>query len=442
MVMFMNRITYVSILLFFAAVSGIFSQRLPPPPPPEPVEGMRPLNMIVSSDGKRIAVDYITCTIVWDIEKRKILGRIPSHLPYFQRDTLLTPRAFNQDGSIRAEGKDRVLSLYNTENNRLIKRIVVFETEEDPYPPGPDGFRFMIAWPPEVISEIYFTPDGKNIIVISSRLWACRIWSVDLMGTVSLVNTWESYSSYVNIMALNISQGRAVIRGDSGVIIVNLFSKRKEGEIPLKYNNLELDPISFLLNDNKNKKSVLLARNRDNDSYVNERYLFVCDMESRKILYGRKIDGISYGALLTGEENIAAIARDDSICLYNYQTGIEIARLVAYEEQIAPPPPSPPPRSLPPPPPPPPSLLPPSPLPPPPPPIRGRTIQMGSFLSFADASRLMSNIKREGFYPNIERARQNNSTIWNVLINVWDDELASIYGFLQSIGYNNILTRP
>jgi WD40 repeat protein len=422
-VMFMNRITYVSILLFFAAVSGIFSQRLPPPPPPTPLEVLYPFDMIVSSDGKRIAVDYNLCTIVWDIGERKIIGKIPSRLSYFQKNTPLPIRAFNQDGSIRAEGNDRVLNLYNTENNRLIKKIVVFESEDVANPPI--RIRYLI-WPPfpdvpEAIENIYFTPDGQNIIVISGIGRGGRqdrIWSVDLMGRVSSVNFLASLSSYVNILALNIYQGRAVISGNSGITIVNLFSKRKEGEIPLNDNNLVLDSSSFSLNDNKNKNSVLLIKNGKTD----ENYLYVCDIEGRKFLKRMKIDSRTYLVRLTGEENIVAlVALDNSICLYNYQTETEIARLVAYEDQL--------------------------PLVPPPPPLgmsnRERTIQVGSFSSFADALRLMNDIKREGFYPYLERARQNNSTIWSVVINnVLEDEIPSIYGLLQSIGYTNILIRP
>jgi hypothetical protein len=61
----MNRTTYVSILLFFAAVSGIISQ-IPPPPPPTPYDVLYPSDMIVSSDGKRISATYIPWVIVWD----------------------------------------------------------------------------------------------------------------------------------------------------------------------------------------------------------------------------------------------------------------------------------------------------------------------------------------------------------------------------------------
>jgi len=417
----MNRITYVSILLFFAAISGISSQILPtppppPPPPPTPLDVLRPNDMIVSSDGKRIAVDYKLCTFVWDIGERKIISEIPGRLSYFQKNSQLPIMAFNQDGSIRAEGNDRVLSLYNTENNRLIKQIVVFEHEVDYYLPGP---RPLIYIPPEVIEKIFFTPDGRNIIVISGNFWASRIWSVDLMGTVSLVNTMASLSSYINILDLNINQGRAIIKGNSGLIIFNLFSKRKEGEIPLNDNNLALDSISFSLNDKKNKNSVLLARDRNN-----ENYLYICDIEGRKIFSPRKIDSWPYMIRLTGEDNIVALVCNDSVCLYNYRTGNEIARLVAYEDELP--------------------LIP----PPPPPGMtdRKRTIQVGSFSSFADALRLMNDIEREGFYPYLERARQNNSTIWNVVINnILEDEILSIYGLLLRSGYtkyNNFLIRP
>jgi len=417
--MFKNRITYVSILLFFAAVSGIFSQIPPPPPPPIPYDTLKPLDMIVSSDGKRIAVDYNLCTFVWDIGERKIMGTIPSRLSYFQKKPPLPIRAFNQDGSIRAEGNDRVLSLYNTENNRLIKKIVVFESEDVANPPIRIRYMTLLPFPdvPESIENIYFTPDGQNIIVISGIGWGgrqYRIWSVDLMGNVSSVNSSASLSSYVNILALNIYQGRAVISGNSGITIVNLFSKRKEGEIPLNDNNLVLDSSSFSLNDNKNKNSVLLVRNGNTD----ENYLYVCDIEGRKILNRRIIDSRANMVRLTGAENNVALALDNSICLYNYQTGTEITRLVAYEDELP--------------------LIPPPGMT-----DRKRTIQVGSFLSFADALRLMSNIEREGFYPYIERARQNNSTIWNVVINnILEDEILSIYGLLLRIGYTNISTRP
>jgi hypothetical protein len=222
---------------------------------------------------------------------------------------------------------------------------------------------------------------------------------------------------YRPILDLNIIQGKAVIRGISDVIIYNLFTGRKEGEIPLNYNNMVLDAISFSLNDNKNKNSILLAIDRSKDNYSKERYLFVCDMEKKKILYGRKIDNNdAYKVRLTSRENIVALNSENSICLYNYQTGTEIARLFAYEEQLAPISPS--------------------------TPARERTIQVGSSLSFTNASRLMNDITREGFYPYMELARQNNSIIWSVLINVWEDAIPSAFSLLQSIGYTNILIRP
>jgi WD40 repeat protein len=417
--MFMNKITYVSILLFFAAVSGIFSQRIlpspPPPSPPQPVEGMHPLDMIVSSDGKRIAVYYQadsfnTYNIVWDIENQKIQGRIPLRLSNFQRNTSPPARAFSPDGSIRAEGVGRVLNLYNNENNGLIKQFVVLEEFVSPNFRDPlTGFSTLMGPMPEEFEKIFFSPDGKKIIVISTP--RSRIKYVDtVQGSAILLEE----NPYRPILDLNIFQGKAVIRGKSDVIIYNLFTGRKEGEIPLNYNNMVLDAISFSLNDDKNKNSVLLAIDRSNGNYSNERYLFVCDMEKQKILYGRKIENSgAYKIRLTGRENIVALSCENSICLYNYQTGTEIARLVAYEEPLAPMAPS--------------------------MPARARTIQVGGSLSFVNASRLMNDITREGFFPYLEPYRQNNSVIWSVLINVWEEQIPSVFGLLQSIGYTNIL---
>jgi WD40 repeat protein len=417
--MFMNRITYVSILLFFAAVSGIFSQRIlpsPPPPPPFPEPPppsntvLNPQDMIISSDSKRIAVDYFPYTIVWDIKTRKILGRAIESISNSRKN----PWAFNQDGSIRAEGSEGVLSLFNTENNRLIQQVGLYKYEKFPFQPGPNGVIPMIYWPPpEEIEKIYFTPDSKNIIVISTVNGKSRIWSVDLMGTVSLVNTWASLPEYVRVLDLNIFQGKAVVSGNSGVIIVNLFSKRKEGEIPLNDNNMVLETISFSLNDNKNKNSVLLVSDRNDESY-----LYICDMEGQKIINRRKINGSAYMVRLTGEENIVALASPGSVCLYNYQTGTEIVSLIA-EKPMAEIPPVPPGSVF--------------------EPMRERTFQVGSFSSFADASHLMNDIRRDGFHPYLERSRQNNSPVWRVLIYVRDSEITSMYRLLQNIGYTNIL---
>jgi len=228
---------------------------------------------------------------------------------------------------------------------------------------------------------------------------------------------------------LKISYGRAVFRQNSSIIIFYLFSGQKEGEIPLNYNNMDFYPISFSLNDNKNKLSVLLAGNKDN-----ENYLLVCDMESRKILNGRKVDGRAHLVQLTSVDNIAALAKDDSICLYNFQSGTEIARLVAYEEpknlivsqnnepkmpstsQIE-------------------VMMPKKAV--------FKTVQLGSFLSFNNALKLVSDIEGEGFNPFIERAKINNSNFWRVVINeVLENDIETFCGLLRNAGFNDIWIRP
>lgn len=409
--MFTNKVIYTSIFLFFVTVSGIFSQqRLP-------VAGMRPLEMKISGDGKHIVAAYDSCTIVWDISKREILRRIPRNLSYYPPINY-TIQAFNQDGSMLAIGDNRILSLYNTENNKLIKQLPVFENRENPNKTDSHGLSTMIAWKQENFKQFYFTPDKKNIIVISDE---DKIRYVDLIrGTTSLVNVSDdipSPSYKGDILDINISYGRAVFRQNFSVIIFNLFSGQKEGEIFLKYNNTDFNPISFSLSGNKNKHSVLLAGNR-----AYENYLFICDIENRKILNGKKIDGNTHIVKLTTIENVVAFARDDSICLYNFQTGTEIARLVAYEETIVP--------------------------------VASqtnstlkeavfRTLQLGSFSSFNEALHMVSVIEDEGFRPIIECSKENNLTFWRVVINdVLESRMTTIYELLKNAGISDIWIRP
>ena len=417
--MFTNKIAYVPVLLFFVALSSIFSQ--PRLPLTVDAAGMRPLEMKISGDGKRIVAAYDSCTIVWDIATRKILRRIPRRLSYYP-DYIFSVKALNQDGSILAVGDDQILNLYNTENNRLIKQFTVFEYREDPNKTNSFGVPTMIGWQQEKFKHIYFTPDRKNIIVISDE---DKIRYVDLTrNTISLVNVSHDPdiprpASWGDILDLNIFQGRAVFRDNDSIIIFNLFSGQKEGEISLKYNNKFFYSISFSLSGDKNKRSILLADNKDYEDYI-----FVCDTENRKILGGRKIDGRAHLVQLTAEDNIAALARDGYIFLYNFQTGTEIARLIAYEE---PKPPIAPhmPQTV---------LMPRK--------AMRKTFQLGSFLFFNNALRLISDIEAEGFNPFIERARINNSTFWRVVINdVPENEILTFRGLLTNAGFNDIWIR-
>jgi len=414
----MNKLLTLLTALFFMQTIVVHSQQKAPLT--SSVEGMRPLEMKISDDGKHIIAAYNSCTVVWDISKREILRRIPRYLSYYHHSYNLTIRALNHDGSLLAVGDDQVLSLYNTENNKIIKQLTVLEHRKDPNTTDDYGFSTDIGWKHEYFKHIYFTPDKKNIIVISDE---DKIRYVDLVkDTVSLVNVSNDVdfprpSAQGDILDLNISQGRVITRDNFNIIIFNLFSGKKEGEIPLKYNNMNIYPISFSLNDDKYKNSIFLA---GNDDY--EDYLFVCDIENRKILNGRKIDGKAHMVQLTAEENIVVLARDDSICLYNYQTETEIVRLIAYEEPKKPftlqnedirkkP------------------VL--------------KTVQLGSYLSFNSALQLINDIEGEGFKPFIERAKINDKTFWRVVINrVFEDEVTTLCGLLKDAGFTSIWLRP
>jgi WD40 repeat protein len=394
----------------------VFSQRKPPAAPP--AAGMRPVEMKISNNGKHIIAAYDSCTIVWDISKREILRRIPRNLscyPLYKS----TIQALNQDGSLLAVGDNQELSLYNTENNKIIKQLSVLEQRKDPNTTDSFGLSTLIGWKHEYFKQIYFMPDKKNIIVISDE---DRIRYVDIeRDTVSLVNISDNDIPFPedkgDILDLNISHGRAVFSYKFSIIIFNLISGKKEGEIPLKYNNMDLLPVSFSLSDNKNKHSILLASNED--SY---RYLFVYDMENWKILNCREIDRKARMVKLTSADNIVALALNDSICLYNFQTGTEIARLTAYEEQKRPDT----------------SQT----------AMRHKktvflTVQLGSFLSFKNALKLISDIEDEGFNPFIERVNINGTTFWRVVINrVFEEEITTFCDLLSGAGYNDIWLRP
>jgi WD40 repeat protein len=424
----MKKILTLFSIIYFIITIPVFSQRKPPAAPP--AAGMRPVEMKISGNGKHIIAAYDSCTIVWDISKREILRRIPRNLscyPLYKS----TIQALNQDGSLLAVGNNQELSLYNTENNKIIKQLNVLEQRKDPNTTDSMGYTTLIGWKHEYFKQIYFTPDKKYIIVISDE---DNIRYVDLArDTISLVNVSHdpdlprpSYQG--DILALNSSQGRTVIRDNSSIIIFNLFSGKKEGEISLGYNNMDLYTISFSLNENKNKHSILLAGDKN---YIN--YLLVCDMENRKILDAIKIDNKAHIVRLTSAENIVALAFDDSICLYNFQTGTEIARLAAYEEPKKP--------------------------------VKSKnnkpktpgasqtemrpkkavflTVQLGSFLSFYNALKLINDIESEGFKPFIERITINGATYWRVVINrVLENEITTLCELLSGAGFNNIWLRP
>jgi WD40 repeat protein len=412
----MNKFLSLFTILFLTQTIYVFSQRKPHKAPP--AAGMRPLEMKISNNGKHIIAAYDSCTIVWDITKREILRRIPRNLSCYPLYNF-TIQAINQDGSILAVGDKQTLSLYNTENDKLIKQFSVLEHRKDPNITDSLGFSTMIGWKHEYFKQIYFMPDKKNIIVISDE---DKLRYVDIeRDTVTLVNISDddfprpSYKG--DILDLNISQGRAVIRDNYNVFNFNLLSGKREGVISLEYNNMDLHIISFSLNDNKNKHSILLA---GDNKYIN--YLLVCDMENNKILNCRKIEGKAHIVRLTSAENIVALAFDDSICLYNFQTGTEIARLAAYEEPKNP--------------------------------VKSQTamipqkavfltVQLGSFLSFNNALKLISDIESEGFNPFIERAKINDATFWRVVINrVLENEITTLCELLSGAGFNNIWLRP
>jgi len=413
--MFTNKIIYFPILLFLITISNIFSQPRPPSAPPE--VGMRPLEMKISDDGKRIIAAYEPCTIVWDISKREILRRIPRYLSYFPSYSYMI-RTINQDGSLLAVGDEQTLSLYNTENNKLVKQFAVLEQREDPNIRDSFGLSTLIGWKDEYFKQIYFTPDNKNIIVISDE---DKIRYVDLTrNTISLVNVSRdpdiprpSYQG--DILDFNISHGRAVLRDNFNLIVFNIFSNQKEGEIPFKYNNMDFHPISFSINNNRNKPSVLLAGDRN---YEND-YLLFCDINNRKILNAKKINGRAYIVKSTADDNIVALAREDCITLFNIQNGNDFVRLDAYEEPK-------PPRTTQP------VMTPKSTL--------CRTLQFGSFSSFDNALVLVKKMENEGFKPFIERTKTNNSTIWNVVINnIPEDEIQIFSVILKNAGFNDIL---
>lgn len=418
-----NKLTYLPIFLFFITVSGIFSQqRLQN----KPNTGMEPLDMKISNDGKHIITAYDSCTIVWDITKREIIRRIPRNLSYF---SLYNRRyqALNNDGSILAVGDDRLLILYNTENQRLIKKLTVLKFRENPNTTDAMGFSTMIAWTQEHFKQIFFTPDNKYIIVITNE---DKIMYVDYeRNTIRTVNVYADKSLRPfneDILDINISQGRVAIRDNNKIIVINLYSQKKEGEIPLEYNNSDFYSRSLSLSNNVNKHSILLAENN------NEYYLLVCDIGNRKIINSRKINGKANIVKLTALENIAALARDDSICLYNFQTGIEIANLIAYEEPK--PPITSPPKSEP-------VIIPTS-----TPfimPIKTNTVQLGSFSSFRSALRLVNRIEDEGFKPFIECAKINNSTFWRVVISdVLEVNIPILLELLENAGFTDIWLRP
>jgi len=410
--MHINKIIYFPILLFLITASNIFSQ------PQPPIDGMSPLEMKITEDGKRIIAAYETCTIVWDISKREILRRIPRYLSYYP-DYFLSVKAINQDGTILAVGNNQILSLYNTENNRLIKQINVFEYIKDPNTTDSHGFSTMIGWQQEEFSQIYFTPDNKYLIIISND---DRIKYVDLIRysiiSINASNDIELPRPTMkgDILDFNISIGKAVFLDNFSIIIFNILSGRKEGDILRKYNNSDFRPISFSLNNNKNKPSVMLAIN-NNWEY----YLLFCDIDKRTIINAKKLNGVANIVKFTSDDNIVALARNNYICLYNIQSGNEIARLVAYEEPKPPNTPQ---------------------------PTRAqtrtlwRTIQLGSFSSFVDAFRLVKNMEEEGFKPFIERTKTNNTTSWCVVINnIPDKELTFFSDLVKNAGFTNILLR-
>jgi WD40 repeat protein len=415
----MNKTAFLYLLIFFIVASSIFSQQQFSVAIPN--DGMRPQEIKISEDGKQIIAAYDACTIVWDIAKREIMRKIPRHLSYFNQSTI-TVRALNIDGSILAVGEDQTLNLYNTANNQLIKQFTVLENREDPNVTDAYGFSTQIGWKQEYFKQIYFTPDGKKIIVISDE---DRIRYIDLAkDTITVVNVSDDIpcpSDQGDILDLIITQGQAAFRQNFSIIIYNLFSEQKEGEIPLYYNNTDFYSISFSLNSNKNKQSVLLA---GNNGYEN--FLIICDTEKRKILNSRKLNFRAHIVKQTNDENIVALALDNSICLYNLQTGTEITRLIAYEEpkkpvvsQVS------------------------SPADLKPEKLQFRTLQLGSFLSIKDAFKYINQIEGQGFKPFIERAKINGSTFWIVVINnVPDNETANMSELLNNAGFYDIWLRP